>query len=221
MNRLKQIIHTKPVLFVCWLLTAGSVFPNAGLNTRELISGTSAGKLLIRDTINIETGGTAPVEFNKAVSVFQQADFLSRVQDEYRQMQSDGKAPEFSIQQSAPHVWFYINQNQERTDITEVVNTLSGKDALNLVYYTVGHRFFGDYKAVIHVRLTHQNKETAYAVAVYAYPENSCCRFLVRHLPFIEKYFQAKTRDLTATAVQISTRLCNPERPKAIAKSGL
>ncbi len=131
-----------------------------------------------------------------------------------------GKRPEFTVQQSSSNTWFFINGNQERTDIAEVAGRLTGADTFDLAYYTQGRRFFGHYQALIHIRLTGAGDSTAYTVAVYAYPENGFSRFFARHLQLVEKYFRSKTSEISELAVQISTKLCDPDRMDAVAKSG-
>ena len=198
------------LLFILLMLS----MPVFALNTPEtkaLVSDELSCELLAKDYIYAETGGTVPVRIDLVTSVLQDPAFLTHVQDEYEKTLPDGKCPEFSIQQSAPNTWFYINQKRERTDITEVAERMNGADTFDLAYYTQGRRFFGSYQALIHIRLTGTGNSTDYAVAVYAFPENGFSRFFARHLPLVERYFQSKTVEISGVAAQISTRLCNSE----------
>jgi hypothetical protein len=167
--------------------------------------------LLKKEFIYAETGGAVPVSVCSAISILQQPSFLTRVQEEYEKLLPPGKCPEFTVQQSATNTWFYINKKQERTDITEVAGRMNGADTFDLAYYTQGRRFFGFYQALIHIRLTGTGNSTGYTVAVYAYPENGFSRFFARHLQLVEKYFRSKTDEISAIAVQISTRLCTDD----------
>jgi hypothetical protein len=176
--------------------------------------------LLAKKIIFAGTGGTVPVNIESAISVLQQPSFLTSVQDEYARMLPPGNRPEFAVQQSSTNTWFFINGHQERTDITEVSRRMTGSDKFDLVYYTQGRRFFGFYQALIHIRLAGAGDSTSYTVAVYAYPENGFSRFFARHLNLVKKYFHSKTGEISELAVQISTRLCNPESTDALAKFG-
>ncbi len=198
-------------LLAILLMSSTSVFALSTPDTRELVSDDLSRALLEREFIYAETDGTVPVTFCSAISVLQEPSFLDRVQEEYERTLPPGSRPEFTVQRSATNAWYYINKKQERTDITEVADRVTGADTFDLAYYTQGRRFFGTYQALIHVRLARSGNETGYTVAVYAYPENSFCRFFARHLNLVEKYFREKTGEISETAVRISTRLCREE----------
>lgn len=191
--------------------------------TVALVSDDLSSTLLKKKFIFAETGGTVPVSIQSAVPVLEQPGFLTRVQEEYEKLLPPGKRPEFTVQQSSSNTWFYINQKQERTDITETASCMSGDGIFNLAYYTQGRRFFGFYQAVIHIRLAGTGDSTVYTVAVYAYPENGISRFFARHLQLVEKYFRSKTGEISALAVQISARLCqdSPVVPPRLADKGV
>jgi len=208
--------------FLLFILLTLSVSASAVelAETVDLVTEARSRALLDQKFISAETGGTVPVSIQSAISVLQQPSFLTCVQEEYEKMLPPGKRPEFTVQQSSSNTWFFINGNQERTDIAEVAGRLTGADTFDLAYYTQGRRFFGHYQALIHIRLTGAGDSTAYTVAVYAYPENGFSRFFARHLQLVEKYFLSKTSEISELAVQISTKLCDPDRMDAVAKSG-
>lgn len=193
------------------LMLSAPVLAMNTVETRALVSDKLSCALLEREFIYAETDGMIPVGFCSAISVFQQPEFLTRVQEEYEKTLPSGKCPEFIVQQSATNTWFYINKKQERTDIKEVAGRIAGTGTFDLAYYTQGRRFFGTYEALVHIRLLQRGDETGYTVAVYAYPENGLCRFFAQHLPPVEKYFRDKTIEISEAAVRISTRLCNGE----------
>jgi len=198
-------------LFAILLILSAPVFALSTPDTKEFVSDDLSCALMEQKFIYAETGGAVPVSFCSAVSVLHQPAFLTRVQEEYEKMLPAGKLPEFTVQQSSTNAWFYINKKQERTDIAQVASRITGADTFDLAYYTHGRRFFGMYQALIHVRLTGSGNSTDYTVAVYAYPENGFSRFFARHLKLVERYFHSKTAEISAIAVQISTRLCNGE----------
>lgn len=190
-------------------------------DTVSLISDDRSRALLAKEFIFAETGGTVPVSVDSAVSVLREPSFLTRIQAEYARTLPAGKSPEFTVRQSSPTSWYFINAQQERTDIAQVAERMADNDTFELAYYTEGSRFFGFYQALIHVRLTECGDSTGYTVAVYAYPANGFSRFFARHLNLVGRYFRSKTDEISALAVQISTRLCSPEQPNAIAHAGL
>jgi len=198
-------------LFAILLMFSAPVFALSMPDTKALVSDDRSCALLGQKIIYAETGGMVPVNFRLAVSVLQHPEFLTRVQEAYEKTLPPGKGPEFIVQQSGTNAWFYINNKQERTDITEVASRSVGADTFDRVYYTQGCRFFGFYQALIHIRLTGTGSSTDYTVAVYAYPENGFSRFFARHLNLVERYFHSKTDEISAIAVQVSTRLCNGE----------
>lgn len=209
--RSKKEFRVKVRLLSILLMLSAPVFALNTSDTRSLVSDDLSCALMEQKFIYAETDGMIPVGFCSAISVFQQPEFLTRVQEEYEKTLPPGKRPEFIVQQSATNTWFYINKKQERTDITEVAGRITGADTFDLAYYTHGRRFFGTYQALIHIRLVQRGDETEYTVAVYAYPENGLCRFFAQHLPPVEKYFRDKTGEISETAVRISTRLCREE----------
>lgn len=176
--------------------------------TAMLVSDDLSRALLNKKFIGAETGGSVPVSLREAVEILGRPDFLSRIQDEYEKLLPPGKHPEFKVAQTPDGTWFYVNKYGERTDIRQVAGRKTGAGSFDLAYYTQGRRFFGFYQALIHVRLTGTGSSTDYTVAVYAYPENGVSRFFARHLQLVERYFDSKTGEISAIAVQISTRLC-------------
>jgi hypothetical protein len=198
----------KKVFLILLVSAALPVLALDSQQTRTLVSDDLSRALLGKEFIYAETGGTVPVRIGSAISILQQPSFLTGVQEEYEKMLPPGKRPEFTVQQSATNTWFYINKEQERTDIAEVAGRMTGPDTFDLAYFTQGRRFFGVYQALIHIRLTGDGTSTGYTVAVYAYPENGFSRFFARHLQLVEKYFCSKTGEISELAVRISTRLC-------------
>lgn len=201
------------LLLLILIFSAIRAFPVDVSETVALVSSDMQSQALLdKKFIFAQTGGSVPVPVDSAIGILQQPDFLTRVQDEYANTLPSGKLPEFTVQQSSPNTWYFINAHQERTDITEVARHLRESGAFDLAYYTEGRRFFGFYQALIHVRLNSSGDSTDYTVAVYAYPENGLSRFFARHLNLVDKYFRSKTDEISALAVQISAQLCSPKQ---------
>jgi hypothetical protein len=198
-------------VLILLLLTAtvGAAVPLDALETRHLLSDATSLAVLNQKIIYAELRGRVNIPLPSAISVLQDPAFLTRAQEEYGRSLPPGTRPEFTVQQGATNAWFYTNKEGERTDITETARRIRGEDSLDLVYYTRGRRFFGEYQALIHIQLAGDGTETEYIVAVYAYPENGVSRFFARHFRLVERYFHGKTDEIAGLAVRLSARLCD------------
>ncbi len=205
-------MHLKNCRFVYALLTAWLIASSAhALDTLSLLKndGPSMTLLLEKKPIYAETEGSVPVSFPDALVVFEQPNLLQSVQDAYCELTAEIGKPEFTIQQASTNTYFYINRKNERTDITEVLRQRNSDNAIDIIYYAIGERFFGKYEAVIHVQITGDNGEqTRYVASVYAYPENAFSRFFARRLGLVERFFRNKTSELTGLITEITCNLC-------------
>jgi hypothetical protein len=197
------------LFFVLAFVVSGSAIELP--ETSALVTDEQSLSLLDRDFIFTQTSGAVPVPVGSAIAVLQQPDFLSRVQDEYADTLPPGESPEFTINQSSPTNWYFINAKRERTDITEAARFMTRDGVFDLAYYTEGRRFFGNYRALIHIRLSGSGEATDYQAAVYAYPENGISRFFARHLKLVERYFHSKTGEISEIALHIAARLCDTD----------
>lgn len=177
-----------------------------------LPEGESKSLLASKKSINANAEGVVPIKFSKAMEVYAQDALLTRVQTAYCDLLAEGGVPEFTISQSSSNTYFYVNNEGQRTDITEVMRRKTSEDTFDIILYSAGRRFFGDYQAVVHVQLTDAgNDETHYSAIVYAYPENAVSRFFARHLGLVERYFKKKTCHMTEIITTISCSLCNAD----------
>jgi len=193
------------------LLFASLIVSSAqALDTLSLLGdGPSRTLLVMKKPIYAETTGSVPVKFPDALVVFEQPDLLQSVQDAYCELIAENGKPEFTIEQTSTNTYFYINRKNERTDITEVLRERTSETAVDVIYYSVGERFFGKYEAVIHVQITDDDGEhTHYTASVYAYPENAFSRFFARRLGLVERFFRNKTSEMTGLITQITYNLC-------------
>ena len=186
------------------------VAPAYALDTMGLLrEGPSKVLLGNKKPIHAKTKGVVPIEFVQAMDVYAQPDLLSRVQEAYCKLLTDSGTPEFSINQSSSNTYFYVNKDMQRTDITEVLRRQTSDDTFDIILYSAGTRFFGDYQAVVHVQLTASGDDTTqYHASVYAYPENAFSRFFARRLGLVRRYFKKKTGHMTEIITTISCSLC-------------
>jgi hypothetical protein len=159
----------------------------------------------VLDRHYIKAGGTGTVDvsFRDAVMLFEQENLLNDVQAAYAKMLTEGQTPEFTIQVDATNQWSYVNKSGQQSVIIELHRLIGAEDRASLVYYSAGERFFGKFRAVIVIDVIPAEHASSYEVTVYAYPENSFSRFFARHLGVVDRFFHAKTLEITALAVGI------------------
>lgn len=188
-------------------LMAGSV---QALDTVSLLPDGAAKTLLKKKKpIRASSGGSVPVDYNKAMLLLETPTLLTDVQDAYSELMPDGEEPEFTIEQNSTNSYFYINRKGERTDIVEVVRKKTSDTTFDIVYYSAGKRFFGHYQAVIHVQVTSAGDEASkYVASVYAYPENAFSRFFARRLGLVKRFFNKKTAEMSGIITTITCNLC-------------
>ena len=80
---------------------------------------------------------------------------------------------------------------------------------LHAVYAVSGERFFGQFRALVHIEIEDRGEgKVAYHAEVYAWPENPMVRGAARGLRFaIESFFNSKTRYMTGLVLDICSRL--------------
>jgi hypothetical protein len=181
------------------------------LETKSLLpDGPSKALLETKKPIYSEASGTVPVDFSQALKVFTHSNFLSNVQTAYNEQIDDDGTPEFNIEQTSAHTYFYVNRHGERTDISEIMRAAASDSVFDIILYSTGKRSFGKYQALIHVQITDCGEQAVhYTAAVYAYPENMFSRFFARHLGLVDRYFKKKTTLLTEMITVITCSLCD------------
>ena len=186
------------------------------LDTASQLPEGAAKKLLSKKTIKVDVEGTLSVSYSNALTVVERPGLLREVQEAYADLLGEGETPEFTIHQTSTNTYYYVNKDDERTDISEVVRGPEKAGTFDLVYYSFGKRFFGRYEAVIHIRLMQgPNDELRYVCTVYAYPENGFSRFFARHLGLVERYFNDKTEHMDGIISSIAGTLCQSDKAES------
>ena len=198
------------VLYVLWPLSGAAAQP---LDTMALLDeGPSRTLLEGKKPIYAETSGRVPVNYSQALEILQQPGFMNNVQEAYTNLIDEDGTPEFTIQQTSANCYFYVNRKWERTDITEIMRRNTSADRFDIILYSTGQRFFGNYEALIHVRVKADGEgASTYVAAVYAYPENAVSRFFARHLGLVDRYFRKKTVHMTDMITTITCSLCGQD----------
>lgn len=165
--------------------------------------------VLDRRHIHIETRDTVPVEFERALTEFLRDDALTNVQREYMRLLPEGEVPEFTIRELAGKAYCYTNKHGRTSRVWEIAKAAREAGAFDVVYYARGERFFGWFRAVIHLSAARTpGGEVTYRLDVYAQPESALQRFVVTRLGLVTAYFQSKTEVVADLAEQICTGLC-------------
>lgn len=200
--RLKAVL---PGLFGLWfVIPAGAAAPVPALDI-QVAGDPVIQRVLALDPIHIHTSGNVETEFTAIARGLGHTNLVMDVQTTYARMLPPGRQPEFVIKQASTNTYFYVNKHGERSDIREVLRRSDSPDGIRCVYHVKGTRFFGPFESVIQVdvRPGKTTGTTGYEIEVYAHPEVTVTRFLARHLPLIDLYFQRKTRDVVRLVVGI------------------
>jgi hypothetical protein len=170
--------------------------------------------VLSNKCIHIETKGKADADFSDLLTVNRRSDLLDAVQREYAAMLPAGEKPEFEIKEISPGKYFYLNRKNQESHLTELMRELRPDGKIHAVYYVEGERFFGDFRALVHVEVDDAGAgKVSYNAEVYAWPQNSFCRNLARGLQFaIGSFFRSKTGEMTDIFLKVCSRLVEENR---------
>lgn len=162
-------------------------------------------ELLEKKCILTETSGMLPARFDTVVGYLNEPDLIQRIQADYRRSVSKDGTVDFPIIENGFGSYYYINEKDQRTDISELYRIQTSISTYDLAYHAEGRRYFGRYEVLILVRVIDAGPAGAvYTASVYAYPHNGPLRFLARRFGTVDRYFQRKTR----TIAWVSQRMC-------------
>ena len=182
-------------------LACGHAF---ALDTAALVDGHAA-ELLEKKCIVTETGGVLPAQFHAVARYLSNPDLVQCIQGEYRRSVSTDGTIDFPIVGNGDNTYYYINEKNQRTDLTELYRRQTSDSTFDLAYHAAGKRFFGKYEVLIHIRAIDAGPAgTIYLASVYAYPHNGPMRFFARRFSTVERYFQRKTRVIA----RVSNKIC-------------
>jgi hypothetical protein len=155
--------------------------------------------------IPCSSAGEVAVPLDDALAILKRGDLLAVLQGEYARQLPAGKSPEFVVEASASNAWRYVNRHGQRSEIVELARVPDPEArGVDVVLLVRGERFFGSFRALIHVRVFEgAGGVTRFESGVWAFPESSVPRFLARHLGLVHAYFRSKTAAVTELAVRI------------------
>lgn len=180
------------------------------LDTANLVNDTSALALLKEKCISTETSGVVPVRFDIACSILSKPDLYQMVQDEYASSVSKDGTVDFPIITTKPGHYYYINRENQRTDIVELYRQQTETGVFDVILMASGKRFFGTYDVLIHVQvLDAATAGVAYVADVHAFPHNGTMRFIARRFGVVERYFKKNTNEIQWLAKKLGTGLSN------------
>jgi hypothetical protein len=201
------------VLQMMALLMAARAFP---VDIRALPDSRGA-DLLDRKCIQTGTAGLLPARFEGVAAYLDRPDLVERIQAAYRRSVSKDGSLDFPIIRTGPDAYYYINEKNRRTDLTELYRGQTSDCVYELVYHAAGRRFFGRYEVLVRVKIIDAGPVgTAYTASVDAYPHSGTLRFLARRFGTVERYFRRRTHLIARVSEKICRELEYPLPPVAI-----
>ena len=200
--------HIGQFIAVTLALATGSAL---ALDTATLLKGRPEAALLEKNCIRADVGGVLPVRFETAAKWLGRPDLIEQVQREYRETVSKDGTIDFPIVGTGNGNYHYVNEKNQRTDISELCRKRTSATTFDLAYLAEGKRYFGKYETLIHIHVVDAGAAgTIYTASIYAYPHNPLVRFFARRKGRVEKYFHRKTLFIARIATQICLELDDP-----------
>ena len=158
-------------------------------------------EILNENYIFVSVDGTVQTKKSELLTVLNSDSYLSTLYDRYLEHQPPGFVPAITIQTIAQDSYLYINSHGDTSEIKDIYRQSTEDSSVDLVLLVTGRRFFGPFKVLIHIALTEiENDDFQWRACIYAYPEYTVCRFFIRNLHVIEKYFRKNTSDFVDLA---------------------
>jgi len=174
--------------------------------------------LLEKRVVHLQSEGQAGLAFQVAIDIIHDDDFLFALQQAYALMLPEGETPEFTVKQTAPGQYAYVNRGGEQTTITEVHRAFQ-PGSVELYLFSEGDRFFGKFEALTAITVKPAGTDRVdWQVRVYAYPRNTLSR-LVARTGVVNRFFRSKTDEITDLAVRIGTFMTNQQKMNIADKS--
>lgn len=195
------------IIILTMAALALGALPAAASLLDQLVADPRARSVLDAHFIPCRSTGEVGVAIGELVQLFSHSNLVDHIQSEYARQLPAGEQPEFVVQPDGTNRWHYVNKSGHRSEIHELARASDERTGeVEVIYYSRGRRFFGDFRALIQVRITGGAAgRSRYAAEVWAYPESALPRFFARHLGLVESFFRDKTRELT----ELSVRICD------------
>jgi hypothetical protein len=184
-------------------------------NTADLVSDPAGLNILQKNCIRLGTSEVLPIKFETACTVLDQPDLVQTIQAEFiRSISNNGKV-EFPIIETGPGIYYYINEDGKRTDITELYRKQTDDFSYDYIVMATSKRFFGRYSVVIHLQVVGAGPAgIIYSVNVHIYPHNWLTR-TSQKIGLTSSFFKKKMKMISWVARKIATGLCEQEEMKA------
>ncbi len=194
--------HVGQFIATALALATGSVF---AIDTAALLEGRPEAALLEKNCIRAAVGGVLPVRFGTAAKWLGRPDLIEQIQREYRKTVSKDGTIDFPIVGTGNGAYYYVNEKNQRTDLSELCRKRTSDTTFDLAYLAEGRRYFGKYETLIHIHVVDAGAAgTIYTASIHAYPRNPLVRFFARRKGKAEDYFRRKS----LLIARVSTRIC-------------
>ncbi|QBG47645.1 hypothetical protein EGM51_09660 [Verrucomicrobia bacterium S94] len=184
------------------------------MNTAELVNNPDAEAVLTRNCIRLGTAEILPIKFKTAVTVLNNPDLVTAVQDEFARSVSENGTVDFPVFEIGEHRYYYINEYGNRTDITELYRKQTDETTYDYIVMAGGKRKFGYYDVIIHLRITDlDDLGILYSVKVHAWPHSWFTRTANR-IGLTRSYFKNNMQFISWVARKVAIGLCKQEEQK-------
>lgn len=201
-------------LSMVWVATA---LLCSGVRADGLDSHTPSLDLLASDPIHLTSSGCLPVAFESACRILSCDDFLETIQRGYVATLPAGEPAEFTIQQTAPGHYNYVNRKGQQTRIEELRRRVTSGGQLKLALYSEGERFFGPFQSLCLIEVRPAGPDAVdWSVEVYARPDSTAVRWMARVTP-VEWFFRKKTRHMSELVAEVCEQIMSEDPGPATA----
>ncbi len=193
-------------LWIAMMVSTAAVFcPAASADAWKAHA--PAAELMHADPIHLTASGQLSVAYETACRMVMRDNFLETIQQGYAQTLPPGETAEFTVQQTAPGQYDYVNRKGRQTRIEELVRRMDPDGEVEMVLYTEGVRFFGPFQSLCLITARPAGPDAVdWSVEVYARPESAAVRWFARLTP-VELFFRSKTRHMSELVAEVCTQM--------------
>lgn len=183
----------------CAPTTATSMAPEA----RSAFASEPARGVLSRHYIEVSGDESMEVPFTELTRLLARPDALGRLISAYLRHLPDPQHTSASLACDGPGVYRYNTEDGEPTEVRELFCGAGEGGGIEAVYFSHGHRFIGEFSALIRLVAWPDGARMRYRLWVYAYPHNALVRLAARSFGIAGRFFRSRTGEPCRLAEQI------------------